>query len=126
MQAEADKYPESRNFSLQLGYRTILAVPLLLRREAIGVIARHPGRFPLRLGSGGYDPLASIRLAHKETHALQQNNAYSITLSARASSVAGTVRPKAFAVFMLITSSYLVGACTGRSAAFSPLRMRST
>src|SRR6516164_9156733 len=26
----------------------------------------------------------------------------------------------------LITSSYLVGACTGRSAGFSPLRMRST
>ena len=26
----------------------------------------------------------------------------------------------------LITNSYLVGACTGRSAAFSPLRMRST
>jgi hypothetical protein len=25
----------------------------------------------------------------------------------------------------LITSSYFVGACTGRSAGFSPLRMRS-
>jgi hypothetical protein len=31
-----------------------------------------------------------------------------------------------FAVLRLITSSYLVGACTGRSAGFSPLRMRST
>jgi hypothetical protein len=30
------------------------------------------------------------------------------------------------AVFRLITSWYLVGACTGRSAGFSPLRMRST
>ena len=36
------------------------------------------------------------------------------------------VRPSAFAVLRLITSSYLVGACTGRSAGFSPLRMRST
>src|SRR5262249_37464479 len=51
---------------------------------------------------------------------------HSITSSARASSVAGTSRPSAFAVLRLMTSSYLVGACTGRSAGFSPLRMRST
>src|SRR5215470_13211014 len=51
---------------------------------------------------------------------------HSITSSARASTVAGTSRPSALAVFRLITSSYLVGACTGRSAGFSPLRMRST
>ena len=38
----------------------------------------------------------------------------------------GMVRPSALAVLRLITSSYLVGACTGRSAGFSPLRMRST
>ena len=30
------------------------------------------------------------------------------------------------AVFKLITVSYLVGVCTGRSAGFSPLRIRST
>src|SRR5262249_41472719 len=35
---------------------------------------------------------------------------HSITSSARASSVGGTVRPSALAVFRLITSSYLVGA----------------
>src|SRR6516225_5945744 len=51
---------------------------------------------------------------------------YSITSSARASSDGGTDRPSAFAVFRLITSSYLVGACTGMSEGFSPLRMRST
>ena len=51
---------------------------------------------------------------------------YSITSSARASSDCGTDRPSAFAVLRLITSSYFVGACTGRSLAFSPLRMRST
>src|SRR4029453_18103134 len=50
----------------------------------------------------------------------------SITSSARASNVAGTVRPNAFAVLRLITNSYLVGACTGRSAGFSPRRIRST
>jgi hypothetical protein len=51
---------------------------------------------------------------------------YSITSSARASSEGGTVRPSALAVLRLITSSNLVGACTGRAAGFSPLRMRST
>jgi len=51
---------------------------------------------------------------------------YSITSSARARSVAGTSRPSDLAVLRLITNSYLVGACTGRSAGFSPLRMRST
>src|SRR2546421_1311353 len=51
---------------------------------------------------------------------------YSITSSARASIDGGISRPSAFAVLRLITSSYLVGACTGRSAGFSPLRMRST
>ena len=44
----------------------------------------------------------------------------------RACIEAGTSMPSALAVFRLITSSYLVGACTGRSAGFSPLRMRST
>jgi hypothetical protein len=51
---------------------------------------------------------------------------YSMTSSARARSVGGTSSPRAFAVFRLITSSYLVGACTGRSAGFSPFRIRST
>src|SRR4029077_3124658 len=51
---------------------------------------------------------------------------HSITSSARASSVDGTSRPSSLAVFRLTTSSYLVGACTGKSAGFSPLRMRST
>src|SRR6516162_10480884 len=49
---------------------------------------------------------------------------HSITSSARASTVAGTSRPSALAVLRLMTVSYLVGACTGRSAGFSPLRMR--
>ena len=40
---------------------------------------------------------------------------YSITSSAWASSVGGTVRPSELAVLMLITNSNLVGCCTGRS-----------
>src|SRR4029453_1196893 len=38
---------------------------------------------------------------------------HSITSSARGSSVGGTSRPNVLAVFILITSSYFVGACTG-------------
>src|SRR5215472_9115413 len=46
---------------------------------------------------------------------------YSITSSAPASRDCGTVSPRAFAVLRLITSSYLVGACTGMSAGFLAL-----
>src|SRR6516165_7090445 len=50
---------------------------------------------------------------------------YSITTSASESSFAETSRPSALAVFILISSSNLVGACTGRSAGLAPLRTRS-
>jgi signal transduction histidine kinase len=36
--AEADEYPESRETAFKLGYRTLLAVPLVHAGEAIGVI----------------------------------------------------------------------------------------
>src|SRR5262249_6516782 len=47
---------------------------------------------------------------------------YSITSSARASSVGGTSRPSTCAVCRLMTSSNLVGRATGSSPGFSPLR----
>ncbi len=49
---------------------------------------------------------------------------YSITSSARASSVGGTVRPSVRAVCALMTSSNLVDCMTGTSAVFAPLRLR--
>src|SRR5215831_2313888 len=49
---------------------------------------------------------------------------HSITSSARASSVAGTSMASALAVERLMTMSNFVGCATGRSAGFSPLRMR--
>src|SRR5262249_25387364 len=79
-----------------------------------------------------------VSLLRRSVHTKKQGNraaeqrdelataAHSITSSARASSVGGTSRPSALAVLRLIASSNLTGACTGRSAAFSPLRMRST
>ena len=49
---------------------------------------------------------------------------HSMTSSARARSEGGTARPRAFAVLRFMTSSNLVGCSTGKSAGFSPLRMR--
>src|SRR5262249_47551823 len=51
---------------------------------------------------------------------------HSITSAAVASSVGGTSRPSALAVLRLMAVSNLVGACTGKSAGFSPLRIRLT
>src|SRR5262249_34232670 len=50
---------------------------------------------------------------------------YCITSSARPRSDGGIVRPSALAVLRLMTNSNFVGACNGRLAGFSPLRMRS-
>src|SRR5262249_19024003 len=43
----------------------------------------------------------------------------------RSSARAMSIMPSALAVLRLIASSYLFGACTGRSAGLSPLKMRS-
>src|SRR6516162_1079835 len=51
---------------------------------------------------------------------------HSITSSAEACRVRGTVRSSVFAVLRLMTSLNLVGCWTGRSAGFAPLRIRST
>jgi hypothetical protein len=82
---------------------------------------------PVASGRGvcrvGLTPTGKRRLstAHAKSGHYQS---YSITLSAIASSVGGTSRPRALAVLRLMRSSYLAGACTGRSAGFSPFRMR--
>src|SRR5262249_28870452 len=51
---------------------------------------------------------------------------HSITSSARASRIGGTSRLSAFAVLRLTINSILAACCTGRSAAFSPFRIRPT
>src|SRR5215831_18671931 len=49
---------------------------------------------------------------------------HSITSSAVANSLSGTVRPSILAVGALMTSSNLLDCTTGKSAGFAPLRMR--
>jgi hypothetical protein len=50
---------------------------------------------------------------------------YSINSSAICWRCNGTSTPRACAVLRLITSSNLIGVCTGRSAGFSPARIRA-
>ncbi len=88
-----------------------LAQLALRLREAAFEISRmflpHRGRpMPSRLDAEGlkfYVTLGSPSM-------VQVFRFYSITSSARASSVGGTSRPSAFAVLRLMISSYLVGA----------------
>jgi hypothetical protein len=58
--------------------------------------------------------------------ASRQNRSYSITSSARMSSVEGILRPRVFAVLRLMTSSMSVGNSTGRSPGFAPFKILST
>ena len=51
---------------------------------------------------------------------------YFMTLSARASTFGGIVRPICLAALRLITNSNFVGCSTGKSAGFVPLRILST
>jgi hypothetical protein len=51
---------------------------------------------------------------------------HSITSLADTSSIGGISIPSIFAVLRLITNSNVVGCWTGKSAGFSPLRMRPT
>jgi len=106
----------------------------------------HDRRFARQIGSGAdtfrLGPAADSRTAANQmnwlpawrhrptiprptTIGMNRFRTYSITSFARASRFGGMVMPSAFAVLRLIANSYLVGACTGRFAGFSPLRMRS-
>ena len=83
-----------------------------------------------------YDNSLIVRESLSERHHAHQRPAgtapgrgastrYWITWSARPSSDGGIVRPSAIAVFILMTSSNLVSCCTGSSAGFVPVTIRS-
>src|SRR5262249_36296522 len=74
-------------------------------------------RWPSALGC----PLSAI----SGTQGAQQKDRYSITSSARASTVGGIARPSAFAALRLMTNRYLEACSTGRSAGLAPLRILS-
>jgi hypothetical protein len=80
-------------------------------------LSRHP-RNGHRGANARSPKSATTRLMHRS-----KEPRYSITSSARASSVGGSVRPSALAVLRLTTSSNLVGCSIGRSAGFIPFRV---
>src|SRR5258705_9566869 len=93
--------------------------------HAIAVYASRPlspGATQHSLPSGRYSLLGPD--FHRQDRASFAWRTHSITSSARASSVGGTVRPSALAVLRLMTSSNLVGCTTGRSEGLAPLRTR--
>src|SRR5258708_33804386 len=95
--------------------------------HAIAVYASRP---PSPVATQHSLPSGRYSLLGPDFHRLDRTSfawrTHSSTSSARASTLVGTSRPSALAVFRLISSSYLVGACTGRSAGLAPLRRRST
>src|SRR5262249_25754113 len=69
------------------------------------------------------------RVATKEREegaAVHRRAHHAITMSARRWKEGGNSMPSALAVLRLIANSNFVGCSTGRSAGFSPLRMRPT
>src|SRR6266852_7619483 len=74
------------------------------------------------LGYSGREMLA-VSLSHFDPQRTLATN-HSITSSAVASSVGGTVRPSILAVSALMTSSNFDACTTGRSAGLALLRMR--
>ena len=74
------------------------------------------------LPSGRYSLLGPV--VHRLDRTSFAWRTHSITSSARASSVGGTVSLSILAVSALMTSSNLEGCTTGKSAGLEPLRMR--
>jgi len=89
------------------GYSRV-SQPFFLRPHALALLRPRRER-PRRRAAEKRDELAAF---HRCSH--------SITSSARANSMGGTVRPSALAVLRLMISSYLVGCSTRRSAGFVP------
>src|SRR5262249_43930208 len=106
-----ERLSERRDVSLRHGIVFVAPLEHADAPHAFGLLrARHPR--PRRRAAKPGDELPAFD--------------HSITSSARSRIDCGTVRPSALAVLRLSTVSYLLGACTGKSAGFSPLRMRST
>lgn len=107
----------------------IMAAMQTAMRAAVGADSSSGG-LPAEASSSSLNGRSFVRfpragVAPKPTFRLQAPPAYSITSSAVMRSVFGTLRPRALAVFRFMANSNLVGCWAGRSAGFSPFRIRS-
>jgi len=100
----------------------------LFKGGVLGVRARCPGNDTDMEDAGRH--LVRIRgrggKADQKSRAKQPASGHSMTSSARARIVGGTVRPSPLAVFRLTIKSNLTGSWIGRSPGLAPFRMRST
>jgi hypothetical protein len=93
-------------------------------KQKLGPISKQGDRYFRRMRSGCC-ACAATALPSPAIKSCRRNGftPHSINLAV-ANSVSGIVRPRFLAVFILITSSNLLGWITGRSEGFSPLRIR--
>ena len=103
-----------------------MPLPLLAELNlTVQVRAREKGHFGFLTGPDAAPRNAAGAYCRGYDHNMNQKELhYSMTSSARARIDGGTVSPSAFTVLRLTTSSKVVGCRTGRSAGFSPLRIR--
>ena len=95
---------------------------------------RHERRFRDFRGTSAYPPRLAVKadIPDRQVRAItgreqmQQSQCYSITSSARASSVGGTLRPSVFAVLRLTIRVKTDGNWTGSSPGVSPRKILST
>src|SRR4029077_13069572 len=118
----------------ETGHATASAMSVINSRRLIGLPeAQDQALYPLEIAHRSLTvrcPLwvksgQTLERLHRPINARSgQEFAYSITSSARANGAGGTVIPGRRAVSALIASSNFVECTTGRSAGFTPLRMR--
>jgi hypothetical protein len=99
------------------------SLPEWIQGEGFGI-----GKQPADPGQAGLLPLDDERRGQEAQGTSDEAPPvhYSMISSARASTDGGIVRPRAFAVLRLITSSNRVACSTGRSAGFAPLSILAT
>src|SRR6516165_4562833 len=96
-------------------------------RIVLGERDEHPDApHPLLLRARGERPRRGCAAEKRDELAPVHPCDHSITSSALACSISGTVRPSALAVLRLMNSSNFVDCTTGRSAGLVPARIRPT
>ena len=113
------------------GRDAAFTIPLIRRRRSTLLLdppmaaSGHEHAPKGRPPDGSNAPNAAVRSLRSSYRSRPKAGArlpYSITSSARARRDCGTVRPSAWAVFRLMTSSKVVACWTGISAGLAPLR----
>src|SRR5215510_6976310 len=127
------RYIRARRMEVRFGARAPAQRGRHAARRAPGP---HPRRLAPALTAASRDPWWPCTRSSGEQRYSKKSPAHHddersavhhwITSSARTRMDCGIVRPSAFAVFRLMTSSNLVGCSTGRSAGFAPFRILST